>query len=91
MVLTLGTLQVDIRTLRYFYIEDDGGSPLVTPVQPELRAAQHKIVKHLEKAYGIKAKKVIEYKVFCNAQCLAMSLVSVVAGHEVSWMWMKYE
>lgn len=56
--LTLRTFQVDIRNLRYFYIEDEGGSPLVTPVQSEIRAAQHKIVKHLEKAYGIKAKKV---------------------------------
>lgn len=56
--LTLRILQVDIHNLRYFYIEDDGGSPLVTPVQSELRAAQHKVVLHLEKAYRIKAKKV---------------------------------
>lgn len=58
LFLTLNTLQVDVRNLRYFYIEDDGGNPLLTPVQSELRAAQHKIVLHLEKAYGIKAKKV---------------------------------
>lgn len=51
-------LQVDISKLRYFYVEDDGGSPLVTPVHPELRAAQKKVIIHLEKAYGVKAKKV---------------------------------
>ncbi|XP_045581637.2 fatty-acid amide hydrolase 2 isoform X1 [Procambarus clarkii] len=50
--------KVDIQNLRYFYIEDDGGSPLVTPVHSELRAAQHKIITHFEKAYGIKAKKI---------------------------------
>ncbi|KAK8718520.1 hypothetical protein OTU49_014684, partial [Cherax quadricarinatus] len=49
--------KVDVQNLRYFYIEDDGGSPLVTPVHSELRVAQKKIVTHLEKAYGIKAKK----------------------------------
>lgn len=58
LLLILRMLQVDIRNLRYFYVEDDGGSPVVTPVQSELRAAQQKVVKHLEKAYGIKAKKV---------------------------------
>ncbi|CAL4077129.1 unnamed protein product, partial [Meganyctiphanes norvegica] len=50
--------KVDISKLRYFYIEDDGGNVLVTPMHPELRAAQLKIVDYLNKAYGIKAKKI---------------------------------
>ncbi|CAL4114923.1 unnamed protein product, partial [Meganyctiphanes norvegica] len=49
--------KVDIQSLRYYYVEDDGGGPLITPMHPELRAAQRKVVQHLDKAYGIKAKK----------------------------------
>lgn len=49
-------------------MEDDGGSPLVTPVSAELRAAQRRIVIHLEKAYGIKAKKVkLLYSLYCSS------------------------
>ena len=58
---------MDIRNLRYFYVEDDGGSALVTPVQAELRAAQRKVVLHLDKAYGIKAKKVMVLEVYSNS------------------------
>lgn len=50
--------KVDVRKLRYFYVEDDGGSPLVTPVHSELKGAQKNVITHLEKAYGIKAKKI---------------------------------
>lgn len=73
--------KVDIRNLRYFYIEDDGGSPLVTPVQSELRAAQHKIVKHLEKAYGIKAKKITLGKLKAAVPMYFSKLASVEEAH----------
>ncbi|XP_070568542.1 fatty-acid amide hydrolase 2-A-like [Ptychodera flava] len=43
----LGT-PVDLRKLKYFSIVDDGGSLLVSPVSPELKAIQAKVVKYLE-------------------------------------------
>ncbi|KAG0729044.1 Fatty-acid amide hydrolase 2 [Chionoecetes opilio] len=73
--------KVDIRNLRYFYIEDDGGSPLVTPVQAELRAAQLKVVKHLEKAYGIKAKKVSLKKLRASVPIYFAKLSNVEEAH----------
>jgi uncharacterized membrane protein len=40
-------------------MEDDGGSAVVSAVHPEIKAALRKVVLHLDKAYGIKAQKVI--------------------------------
>jgi hypothetical protein len=40
-------------------MEDDGGSAVVSVVHPEIKAALRKVVLHLDKAYGIKAQKVI--------------------------------
>ncbi|XP_066968821.1 fatty-acid amide hydrolase 2 isoform X1 [Macrobrachium rosenbergii] len=73
--------KVDVRKLRYFYIEDDGGSSLVTPVHPELRAAQRNIVLHLEKAYGIKAKKITLKKLKLGVPMYFAKLASVEEAH----------
>ncbi|KAK7077967.1 Fatty-acid amide hydrolase 2 [Halocaridina rubra] len=73
--------RVDIRKLRYFYIEDDGGSPLVTPVHSELRAAQRNVVTHLEKAYGIRAKKVTLKKLKLALPIYFAKLGSVEEAH----------
>jgi hypothetical protein len=51
--------QVDIHKIKLFYMEDDGGSAVVSAVHPEIRVALRKAVFHFDKAYGIKAKKVI--------------------------------
>lgn len=40
-------------------MEDDGGSAVVSAVHPEIKLALRKAVLHLDKAYGIKAQKVI--------------------------------
>lgn len=51
--------QVDIHKIKFFYMEDDGGSAVVSAVHPEIRVALRKAVFHFDKAYGIKAQKVI--------------------------------
>lgn len=48
----------DLRKIKVFYAEDDGGSRLVSAVQPDQRAAIQRAVAHLDKALGIKAQKI---------------------------------
>ena len=45
-------------------MEDDGGNPILTSVDKELRLAQHKILQHFKTAYGITPKKVSSVKNF---------------------------
>ncbi|KAK3856450.1 hypothetical protein Pcinc_037230 [Petrolisthes cinctipes] len=73
--------KVDVRKLRYFYVEDDGGSPLITPVSSELRDAQRKVVLHLEKGYGIKAKKITLKKLKAALPMYFAKLGSVEEAH----------
>jgi hypothetical protein len=35
--------QVDVRKLKYFYMEDDGGGLLMTPAHPSVKAAVKKV------------------------------------------------
>ncbi|ODM87466.1 Fatty-acid amide hydrolase 2 [Orchesella cincta] len=43
--------------LRILFMEDDGGSPLASPVDPEMKDVLRKAVQHLEQTYGVKAQK----------------------------------
>ena len=36
-------LKVDVRQLKYFYMEDDGGGLLISKVHPDVRAAVTKV------------------------------------------------
>lgn len=49
---------VDLKGLKFYYQETDGGGHLVSPVSHEIRELFGKIAVHLEKAHKIKAKKV---------------------------------
>ncbi|RZC32770.1 fatty-acid amide hydrolase 2 [Asbolus verrucosus] len=49
---------VDIKKLKFYYQENDMGAVCVSPVSPEIKGLLGKISVHLEKAHGIKAKKV---------------------------------
>ena len=49
----------DMRKLRLFYMEDDGGSPLSTPVDQEIKNAMHKTIKYFESKYGIQAQVIV--------------------------------
>lgn len=49
---------VDLTKIRFHYQESDGGSKLVSAVQPDIKALFGKINLHLKKAHGIKTNKV---------------------------------
>ncbi|XP_062849426.1 fatty-acid amide hydrolase 2-B [Trichomycterus rosablanca] len=50
--------EVDLKKLRYFTIEDDGGSLLTSPVDSQLVKAQRKVVQQLEADLGVKVKEI---------------------------------
>lgn len=50
--------KVDIKSLKFYYMEDDGGSSLVSPVQKEIKAAMRRVLEHLSKTHGIHAQRV---------------------------------
>ncbi|XP_076674187.1 fatty-acid amide hydrolase 2 [Andrena cerasifolii] len=49
--------KVDISKIKFYYMEDDGGQFLTSPVDPEIKASMRKVVHYLDKAYKIKATK----------------------------------
>lgn len=50
--------KVDITKLKYYFMEDDGGGALVSPVDPEIKEAIRKIVAFLKKSHGVTAERV---------------------------------
>jgi fatty acid amide hydrolase 2 len=48
---------VDVRKLKYYYMEDDGGGFLMSPVHPDIKAAVRKAAKHFE-SLGCTVKRV---------------------------------
>ncbi|XP_050392276.2 fatty-acid amide hydrolase 2-A [Patella vulgata] len=50
--------KVDLKKLRIFTMEDDGGSLLISKVDPELKEAQRKAVRYLENIVGVKVTPV---------------------------------
>ncbi|KAL1497434.1 hypothetical protein ABEB36_008408 [Hypothenemus hampei] len=50
--------KVDLKKIRFYYQECDGGSTLVSVVNPDIRDLFRKISLHLEKAHGIKSNKI---------------------------------
>ncbi|KAL0275362.1 UNVERIFIED_CONTAM: hypothetical protein PYX00_003226 [Menopon gallinae] len=49
--------EVNLKDLTYYYLEDDGGLNSVTPVDQEIKAAVTKVVDHINRKYGVSAKK----------------------------------
>ncbi|KAM9477449.1 fatty-acid amide hydrolase 2-A-like [Clarias gariepinus] len=49
--------KVDLRKLRFFSVPHDGGSPLLSPVDPQLIQAQKKVVEHLEADLGVQVEE----------------------------------
>ncbi|XP_026290516.1 fatty-acid amide hydrolase 2-A [Frankliniella occidentalis] len=49
---------VDMKKVKVFYAEDDGGSSFISPVDPDIKASLRNVITYLEKAHGIKAQKV---------------------------------
>ncbi|XP_034230308.1 fatty-acid amide hydrolase 2-A [Thrips palmi] len=50
--------KIDMKKIKVFYAEDDGGSFLISPVDPDIKASLRNVITYLEKAHGIKAQKV---------------------------------
>ncbi|XP_076232369.1 fatty-acid amide hydrolase 2 isoform X2 [Calliopsis andreniformis] len=49
--------KIDISTIKFYYMEDDGGQFLTSLVDLEIKEAMRKVVQYLDKAYKIKATK----------------------------------
>lgn len=49
--------QVDVKKLKVFYMEDDGGDPLKTKLRPEVAETMNKVVKHFQEL-GVPVKNV---------------------------------
>uniref|UniRef100_T1JFB4 Amidase domain-containing protein n=1 Tax=Strigamia maritima TaxID=126957 RepID=T1JFB4_STRMM len=49
---------VNISSLRYFYMSNDGGSALVSKVHPSIKKALGKVISYFQTAHGIKSQKV---------------------------------
>uniref|UniRef100_A0A8B9L240 Fatty acid amide hydrolase 2a n=1 Tax=Astyanax mexicanus TaxID=7994 RepID=A0A8B9L240_ASTMX len=50
--------EVDLRKIRFFSVPHDGGSPLLSPVDPQLIQAQKRVVQQLEADFGVKVKEI---------------------------------
>ncbi|XP_072534616.1 fatty-acid amide hydrolase 2-A-like [Salminus brasiliensis] len=50
--------EVDLRKLRFFSVPHDGGSPLLSPVDPQLIQAQKRVVQQLEADLGVKVEEI---------------------------------
>ncbi|KAJ8315772.1 hypothetical protein KUTeg_007922 [Tegillarca granosa] len=50
--------KVDLKSLKFYTMEDDGGSMLPSSVDPELKKAQRQVITHLEEQLGIKVETV---------------------------------
>lgn len=49
---------VDLKNVKFYYQDCDGGAALVTPVDPDLKQALDKVVKHLRNTVKAEVKKV---------------------------------
>jgi len=49
---------IDLRNLKVYYMTNDGGNPLVSPVDDELKNIQLEVIKQWETEFGIKAEEI---------------------------------
>ncbi len=49
---------VDVKKLKFYYMTDDGGNPIISPVHKDLREAQSKLVNRLQEKLGVSVKRV---------------------------------
>lgn len=51
-------LPVNVKELKIYYMEDDGGFPLISDVSKELRSVQQKVVEYFLRVHGVESQKV---------------------------------
>ena len=56
-------IQVPLSKLRYFYLDEAIGGPMVSPLSPEVRQGILRVINYLEDTYGVIVKPVIFYQV----------------------------
>lgn len=71
--------KVDLKTLKFYYQESDGGGHLISPVNTEIRELFKKIVVHFEKAHKIKVKRV-EIKRFQKSASMWLANMKAESG-----------
>ena len=47
-----------MKDIKVYYMEDDGGNSLVTPVDEEITEKQHEVLKYFKYTHGIESVKV---------------------------------
>jgi hypothetical protein len=85
--------QVNFQDIKVYYMEDDGGSTLTNGVDPEIKAAIQKVVRHLESTHDIVAKKVrMTYSYL--SQYIFGSKLNFISQHSPCWyptlLWYLY-
>ena len=51
-------IPIDLRNLKVYYMKNDGGNPLVSPVDNELKNIQLEVIKQWETEFGTKAEEI---------------------------------
>jgi fatty acid amide hydrolase 2 len=64
----------DLKTIRIFYMEDDGGSPFATPIHQELKDGMKKTLKHLEHKFGVKPQRANLSKLYHSLEIWARNM-----------------
>jgi fatty acid amide hydrolase 2 len=69
--------KIDMRNLNFYYMVDDGGFPLISPVDKEMKSAVLNVVNHLKDHYGVVAKKVNFSKIFHAVEMWSFKMSAV--------------
>lgn len=83
--------KVDLRKIKIYYMEDDGGNPLLTPVSNELKMVQKKVLTYFEAAYNIKPKKVNLHQMYHSIEIWMNLMKSVNPLQSTSEMKEKFD
>ncbi|XP_023216872.1 fatty-acid amide hydrolase 2-like [Centruroides sculpturatus] len=81
--------KVNISKLKIYYMENDGGNPLSSPVNSELVNAQKQVLKHFEEKYNIKPIKVNIRKMKLSFAIWSQNMASIPAPSFASIMVQK--
>lgn len=76
--------KVNLRQLRVYYMEDDGGSPHISPVDAEIKQSMRKVVDYLAQAHGLKPQKVLNNlpSFLVTLKCLPVDrTIKIEKGH----------
>ncbi|CAG7815292.1 unnamed protein product [Allacma fusca] len=64
----------DLSRVRLFYMEDDGGNPITTPISRDMKAVMKKSLQYLEKKYGLKPQKANLTKFYHSLEIWAQAM-----------------